>query len=626
MKPPPQLTTSQWADRERYLSPESSAEPGKWITDRAPYAREPMDEITNPRVHTVVLCWSSQVGKSEVLLNGQGYFIDQDPCPQLMLQPTLDMAEAYSKDRLAPMIRDTPALRAKVKDVRSRDSGNTLLQKKFPGGHLTIAGANSPASLAMRPVRVVWMDERDRFPESAGTEGDPCALAEKRSSTFYNRKTIKVSSPSKKKGGIKDDYDASDQRVCLLPCPHCGTYQQLKFGNLEWEGDDIKTFKPETVRMLCIECREPIDDAEKGEMLARLKWVAQAPFNGVAGFFLNELYSPWRRWWQVVEDFLKKKDKPDQLRVWKNTALAEIYEEKGEAPEWKQLYDRREHYRMGTVPYGVLFLTAGADVQKNRIEVEVVGWGFEKESWSIAYRVIEGDTSTPEPWAKLDELLREEFPHVSGELTMPIVRLAVDSGFNTQTVYSWARKYPGGRVMAVKGNDSLPMTVAAARTVDVRKSGKTSRRGFKYWPVGSSVVKSELYGWLHMPKPEDLSQPYPGFCHFPEYEEEYFKQITAEQQVYKKMKNGGARQVWEKTRDRNEALDCRVYARAAASAYGIDRFTKQQWERMSHAVPARPLMPVVPKEEPKAQEQPPPPSAPPPKPKAPLKRKKSSFL
>jgi len=518
---------------------------------------------------------------TELPLNIIGYHIHHDPAPILLVQPTLEMAEAFSKDRLAPMIRDTPALHGKVKDARARDSGNTLLHKVFPGGHITMAGANSAASLASRPIRVVLCDEVDRYPFSAGTEGDPVKLAQKRSTTFYNRKTVLVSTPTIEGASrIDQAYQESDQRLYHVPCPLCEVPQPLIFEQIKWEKDEKGA--PANVRYACAHCHGEFDDSKKDWMLLNGKWIAQAPFKGIAGFHLSELYSPWRKWEDTVAEFLEAKKSNETLKVWVNTALGETWKEKGDAPEWKRLYERREQYPKNRLPTQVLFVTAGVDVQSNRLEVEIVGWGRDKQSWSIDYRTISGDTATPEPWKELDNLLMEEWPHERGT-SLPIRMMAVDSGFNTQHVYNWARRHPVTRVMAVKGVDRASVLLGQPSAVDVSIKGVRIRRGFQVWTVCVGMAKSELYSWLRLEKPIG-DEPYPpGYCHLPEYATEYFEQLTAETQVARVFK-GFKRYEWVKTRERNEALDVRIYSRAAASRVGLDRLSPAKWDELASEI------------------------------------------
>jgi phage terminase large subunit GpA-like protein len=329
LKRQPRLTISEWADKERRLSPEASAEPGRWSTNRAEYQRGIMDAISDPSVHTVVIMSSAQVGKSEIWLNAVGYYIDQDPSPILVVLPTLEMAEAFSKDRVAPMLRDTPALQGKVNDPKTRDSGNTLRHKSFPGGHLTLSGANSPASLASRPIRVVVCDEVDRYDDSAGSEGDPVSLATKRSNNFWNRKLVIVSTPTLKSiSRIEKAYAASDRRKCY------------------------------TAHYACSACGPLWDDLARWGALRKCAWSASVPFNGVAGFHLSELYSPWRTLEQIVTDFLQKRHDPSQLQTFINTSLGETWEEKGETVSGHALVERIEAYDDRSIPRQVSVLTA----------------------------------------------------------------------------------------------------------------------------------------------------------------------------------------------------------------------------------------------------------------------------
>jgi phage terminase large subunit GpA-like protein len=383
------MTVSQWADAERRLSPEASAEPGRWYTSRAEYLRGIMDAISDPAIRQVAVMSSAQVGKTEFILNVIGYHIDRDASPILCIQPTLQMAQAFSKDRLAPMLRDTPKLQGKVKDPRSRDSGNTTLHKVFPGGHITIAGANSAAGLASRPVRIVLCDEVDRYPSSAGTEGDPIRLAAKRATTFWNSKLVTVSTPTVKGASrIEAEWLDSDQREYHVKCPHCGASQTLKWRNVHWEED-----KPQTACYTCEECGVTWTDADRFKAIKAGEWIATQPESGVAGFRLSGLYSPWVPLDDAVRDFLEAKKLPETLRVWVNTFLGETWEEQGDGIDEANISARREAYE--NVPDAVHLLTAGVDVQDDRVEVEVLGHGRDEETWSIDHAIIYGDPSTP---------------------------------------------------------------------------------------------------------------------------------------------------------------------------------------------------------------------------------------
>lgn len=539
-RPPPNLTVSQWADRYRMLSRESSAEPGQWRTSRAPYQCEIMDAISDPLVEMVVVMSSAQVGKTEVVQNVVGYHVHQDPAPILCVMPTLEMAEAYSKDRLAPMVRDTPALTDLVADARTRDSGNTLLHKRFPGGHITLAGSNSPASLASRPVRIVLCDEVDRYPVSAGSEGDPVNLARKRATTFWNRKFLLTSTPTIKGASrIEAAYEASDQRRYHVPCPYCDTLQSLEWSRIRWPDG-----RPQEAVAVCAECHREIHHHEKARMLAAGRWIAGAPFTGTAGFHINELYSPWRSWAQVATDFLDAKRLPETLKTWVNTSLGETWEEEGETVDDTGLLSRRETFTLEDPPAGPRILVAGVDVQADRLEASV--WGAAgDELWAIGHVVLWGPPTEAMVWHDLDALLARPIgPHT-------IRCTAIDSGgHHTSQVYRYARERHARGVYAVKGVAGMGKPLAT-------KGSKVGREQVRVFLVGVDTAKDHLMGRLK------VVDPGPGYVHFAgDLDEEYFAQLTAEKAIIRHVR-GQLRREWVKQRPRNEALDCAVYAMAA---------------------------------------------------------------
>lgn len=496
---------------------------------------------------------SAQIGKTEIINNIVGYYIHQDPSPLLLLQPTLDMAHTWSKDRLAPMLRDTPALRGRVRDPRARNSGNTLLHKQFPGGHITMAGSNSPASLASRPVRVVLCDEVDRYPRSAGTEGDPVSLARARSKTFWNRKVILTSTPTEKGASrIELEFEQSDQRYFYVPCPSCETEQRLQWSQVTWHRDDDGNHKPETARYACEHCGAAWTDAERYQAIRRGHWVAHGETNRRAGFHLCELYSPWVRLEEIVTAFVEAKDSPELLKTWVNTSLGETWEDQGEVVNEGDLYNRREEYA-APVPAEAVVLTAGVDIQDDRIELEVVAWGEGEESWNIDYRVINGDTSTDVPWVDLEDAILREYEHELGAMVR-IAAVVVDSGHRTSQVYDFVRQTGHPRVYAGKGiaGEGRPVVKVSRKT-----SGQRSRNVDVY-AIGVDDAKGLVHARFRSTEPTSA-----GYCHFPlERDLEYFEQLTAEKQITKYHK-GFPRREWVKTRRRNEALDCRVYAYAA---------------------------------------------------------------
>ena len=583
-RPDPLLTISQWANKYRMLSQRASAEPGPWRTERTPYLQEIMDCLSpSSPIERVVFMAGAQTGKTECGNNWIGYVVHQAPGPMMAVQPTVEMAKRNSKQRIDPLIEESEVLRSLVSDPRSRDSGNTVLAKEFPGGVLILTGANSAVGLRSMAARYLFLDEVDAYPGDVEGEGDPVNLALARTRTFARRKVFLCSTPKiTGLSRIEAAFEESDQRRYWIPCPVCREFQVLKFAQLRWPKGD-----PDRTVYVCEHCGQEIQNHQKQWMLPRGQWRATpgASWDGkTAGFHLSSLYSPvgWFGWGDAARLFEQAQKNTSLLQVFVNTVLGETWTQLGEAPDWQKLYDRREHYKVGVVPAGGLLLVAGADVQKDRIEAEVVAYGRGKESWSVDYRVFEGDTSRMAVWEKLTALLNETFPTATG-LEMPIHQLAVDSGYAATEVYHWAR-WQGNRVMVIKGDSRVPALLGGAAPIEVGPLGGKIKRGVKVWPVNSGMAKEELYRWLRLERPtdEDLDKklPFPpGFCHFPRYGEEYFKQLTAEQLVTKMVK-GYRRLEWQKMRERNEALDCRVYARAAASRYGLDRFQEKHWRAL----------------------------------------------
>ena len=494
----------------------------------------------------------AQLGKTEAILNIIGYHIHHDPSPILVLQPTLDMAQAFSKDRVASgLIRSTPALRDKVKDPRSRDSGNTTLHKVFPGGALTMVGANSASGLASRPIRLVLCDEVDRYPTSAGTEGDPIQLARKRSATFWNRKIVMVSTPTNRGASrIEEAFEQSDQRRYHVPCKHCKHEQVMKWANVRWDDGD-----PETAAYMCDGCGTLWTDSDRRWSIRNGQWVAHAEFSGIAGFAINGLCSPWTPLSDGVKDFLSVRKNPEQLRVWTNTYLGETWEDAGETIDDYDLAERREVIE--TIPDEVMFLTCGVDVQDNRLECSVIGWGKDDESWVIEHTTLYGDPSTPQLWGALDTVLFKRYETVSGT-EMGIRASCVDSGGHfTNSVYQYCKKHAGRRVFAIKGVGGEGKPAAG-------RPSKSNVAKCPLFPVGVDTIKSLLFARMR------ISEQGAGYIHFSDrLDDEYFRQLTAEK-VVTRFHKGFKKRVFEKIRARNEALDCMVYSYAAYAILGIN--------------------------------------------------------
>jgi len=538
-------------------------------------------------VETVVVMSSAQVGKTELLNNVIGFHIHYDPSPILLVQPTIEMAETYSRDRLAPMLRDTPALAGRVKDPRSRDSGNTLRQKQFDGGQIAMAGANSPASLASRPVRIVLLDEVDRFPPSAGAEGDPVSLAVKRSTTFWNRKIVLTSTPTTKGASrIEAAWEESDQRRFEVPCPYCAGFQILLWGGLKWDKDEKG--RPVNVRYECEHCRSALSESDKLRMIRNGRWTPGRPWvTRIAGFWINELYSPWSSWAGMASTFLEAKKRPETLRVFVNTSLGETWEEEGVTVDDTALMSRREDYGKGqALPDGILLLTAGVDVQDDRLEATAWGWGMQDESWVVAHATFRGNPETsPAPWKDLDDWLLRTWPHDSGN-TLRVAAACIDSGGHaTQQVYDFCRRRESRRVWPIIGRAGAGLPI-------IRIGARRTKAKVALGIVGTDTSKGLLFSRLA------VAEFGPGYIHFPrDVDDEWFKQLTAEKLMTKHVK-GVPTRVWKKIRARNEALDCAVYALAAKESLNANM------ERIAARMVRKPDIPPVAEPERKAPEEP----------------------
>ena len=566
LKPPPDLTLSEWADTFRRLSAGSSAEPGRWRTSKAPYQKEIMDAITDISIRKVVIMSAAQVGKTDAMvLNPIGYYVHYDPSPIMVIQPTIDMAEKFSKEKLSPMIRDTPVIAERINE-KSRNSGNTIMQKIFPGGFVTIAGANSPTGLRSHTVRILLADEIDGYPASAGSEGDPLMLATKRQTTYWNKKQVSISTPTIKGASrIEVEYEHSSKGEWNTPCPCCGELQPLVWSGVVFDKDDLTE-----INYVCSKCGVISSEAEWKEKFIDGKFIHEDPENPVKGFHLNTLASTLTTWREVVEKFLVaneevKKGNVELMKVWTNTEMGQTWEEDGETIEDEELIKRRENYNC-EIPADVLYLTAGVDTQDDRFEVEVVGWGPEYESWGIKFAALYGDTGNMQDpvWDNLDAFLSQSFEKPDGSKLKIIVTCMDSGGHRTNQVYKFCKVRFNRRIFAIKGsNDS-----AAAY---IQKPTKNNREQAYLFTIGVDTGKSWLMDRLK------LSEPGPGFCHFPRedgrgYDEKYFKGLTSEKKVMR-YKMGRPYFAWElKDRGehrRNEALDCRNYATAAIEISGL---------------------------------------------------------
>ena len=553
LAPPEDLTIAEWADKYRVLSRESAAEAGKWETDRTPYMKAIFDCVTDS------ITKSAQVGKTELLLNILGRYMHLDPCPILFVQPTVDDAKSFSKERVEPMLRDTKILKTLVDKVNKRETG-TVQEKMFPGGYVRFVGANSPSGLASRPIKITLLDEVDRFPLSAKKEGDPVKLAERRTNNFYDSKKIRVSTPTDDATSkIQLLYLAGSQEEWSLPCPYCGEYQALEFEQLKYQ--DL--VEPEFECKFCGESAVESEWKKCGQTNG--KWIAKFPKEKEnRSFHLNALASPWVSWKEIIAEYLNVKDDDFQYKTFINTVLGKTFTVNlDSAMDYEAIYETREDYG-AELHDNVVILTAGVDVQDNRLEVEVVGWGYGYESYGVIYRDFPGDPGKEEVWLKLDAFLRKKFKYKNGKSLMIAATLIDSGGHHTGSVYKYVHKKEKRGIYAIKGQGSWGVNILNG----FRKTTKKGTPSINLLSLGVNALKDLTYSRLSI-----LNGP--GKCHFPKsstqgYGIDYFKGLTAEVKV-KKSTPRGMKIAWEILQGRrNEPLDLRNYATGAVELIPID--------------------------------------------------------
>ena len=558
-KPPEKLTLSEWADRFAYLSVESSAEGGRWHT--LPYQKGIMDAITDPKLEQITVMKSARVGYSKILNHTIAYHIHQDPCPIMLVQPTIEDAQGYSKEEIAPMLRDTPCLRGLVSEAKAKDGANTILQKQFPGGTLSMVGANSPRGFRRVSRRVVLFDETDGYPQSAGAEGDQIKLGIRRTEYYWNRSIVAGSTPTIKDfSRIERMFLQGDQRRYFVPCPKCNHMQYLKWPSMRCTDND-----PATTAYQCESCSELIPHSKKRWMVERGEWRPTSPGNGKHVSFhiwAAYSYSPNASWSNLVEEFLDAKTDAEQLKTFVNTVLGEVWEDEYASKIGASaLLERaaKETYEHRIVPASVLAVTVGCDVQDDRLSLSVWGWGREEEAWLLDRTKLYGDPSRTDVWKQLDEVLSAPFLSEDG-VDFKVSICAIDSGgHHTADVYSYARERAALGVIAIKGMSTKGKPpLGKASKVDLNRKGQVVRKGAQVFPVGSDTVKSLLFGRL---KHNEVG---PGYLHFySTVGTDYFEELTAEKQILR-YKQGYPQRVWvKKNTTPNEALDELVYAYSA---------------------------------------------------------------
>lgn len=566
-RPRKRLTVSQWADAKRRLSSKASSEVGQWRTSRTPWAKEPMDCLSvSSLVQTVVLMFASQMAKTEIMLNWIGYVIDHHPGPMLSVQPTLIVQKRYVRQRIDPMINETPELRDKLDARKTRDASNSEDLKDFTGGMLILGGANSPASLASMPVRDAACDEIDRFPWEVGkgekSEGEPLELIRQRQSNFPRRKLLLASTPTIKDASrIEGEFEASDKRYYNLPCPECGELLVLKWPQLQWSLHP-ETKEPTKVWYACEHNGCVIEEHHKPQMLERGRWIPTKPESPVRGYHINALYAQIGlgfRWIELVRQWVAAQGDNTKLQVFINTKLAECYQDRTHEVKGHVLAERAESYALREIPHGCLILTAGVDVQGDRFEIQILGWGFGGKCWVIDYHVLpDVDPSRLEAWAKLAEYLNKPLTNRFGR-TMMIECTAIDTGGHwTHDVYNFTRSRMIRRPMAIKGSNTPGKPILAARPTaqDVNWRGKVIKAGVKLWTIGTDTAKHALYNRLL--GDANVEGPQRQIVFSNQLPTEYYDGLTSE--TFAPASNR-----WVKRRGRrNEQLDTWVYAAAAA--------------------------------------------------------------
>lgn len=574
MQPPENLTVTEWAECKRYLSTEASAEPGLWRTSRTPYLRAIMDAFTDPKIRHIVFVAASQVGKTEVINNIIGYIIDQNPGSILFVHPTTIDAREFSKLRIAPMIRDSPAVRRRISAPKSRDSGNTLLQKTYPGGILTLCGSNEAHALASKPIRYVFGDERDRWAQSAGTEGDPWELAMARQTTFYNAKAVEVSTPTiRGSSNIAKSFAKGTMERWKSQCPHCGEFHEIQWKDIRYKAEETvvnheRTYTVHDVFWICPGCGCVSEEATMKKQPA--KWVAENPAayaNGVRSFWLNAFVSPWASWESICLKYQNALGDTGKMQVVYNTCFGQLWEDRGDTQDPDTLLGRREVYE-AELPEGVLVLTAGVDTQDDRMEYEIVGHGHFGETWGIEKGIIMGRPDDPATWDSLDMMVFDRVLRFKDGLGLKVSMSFVDEGGHfTEWVRQFCRNRVGKKVFCIKGfpGADRPFTSPPKKQKIIIKN----RYLGTVWQYqlgvdsGKQIIMDNL----------KVQAPGPKYCHFPlrdDYGAMYFHGLLSEHLV----PEGKVRQRWVWTKiqghERNEPLDCRNYALAAFKVLPVD--------------------------------------------------------
>ena len=587
LRPADPMTVDQWADRHRILSTKGSAEPGPWRTDRTPYLREPM-QCLSPSTpwRRVVLMFGSQMGKTEVVLNWLGAIIHLWPAPTLLVQPTLDMAKRLNRQRLEPLLRETPVLSDLIAPARARDSGNTMFLKEFRGGLFVLTGANSGSGLQSMPAAYLLADEVSSYPFEADDKGDPLENAEARTSTFPMGKVLITSTPGTRgMCRITSEYETrSDRRQLAVLMPCCGSLEVLRWReHMKWDRPDGEVFAQ------CPACGERVSEHHKTTMLAGAVWQATAKGDGItAGFHLPGWYAPagWTSWEQIRDEFLRAKADPLLLKGWVNKRAAEAWEDEAVAvinAEGLMARAQAETFSSGTCPEGVVLLLMAVDTQDTWLETTVWGFGRGEEMWRIWHQKVEGSPAEADVWEQIDSIRKTEWP-MEGGGTLTVRHCGVDTGGHfTQEAYEYCRQRSREGVVALKGSSTKAApALGKGSRVDVNARGQTIKKGLTLYQVGGDTLKRTIYARLKR------DSPGPGAIHLPnDVTEEYLQGLTCERLVPRMVK-GFQVLGWENPSGaRNEPLDLTVYALAILELVKRRYNRATLWDQLTAAAEER---------------------------------------
>ena len=585
IQPTPELDLADWADDKRYLDQAGSAEPGRWRTSRTPYLREIMHHLS-AHVDTVfiTLMFGTQLGKTETGNNWVFYTIDHAPGPMLVVLPRIDDGKLWSQQRFTPAAEKMPCITDKIAPARSRDSRNTTLVKSYDGGMLRVTGSNAAAGLRAMPTRYLMLDEIDAYPFDVEGEGDPIELAERRRKTFARSKQLETSTPTElSTSRINSRFEAGSQGEYYVPCPHCGEHQVLDIDNLKYELDADGQVLEDSVAMACVECGALIPEHHKTAMLEAGGWRHKNPRRKHKSYHLSTLYSPvgWESWAEVAGKNEAAKTNDVLKKTFTNTILGLPFEEKKKVLEAEQLQARAESYPLGICPIGCLVLTAGVDVQDNRLEAVVVGWNS-RERWIVDYQVFDGSPKHREVWETLDDYLAAPFEHAAGS-ELRISAAAIDSGgHHTNQVYDFCRVRKARKIFAIKGSSQRGKPIIGRPTsVDIDVHGRTMKDAGEVWIIGPDTTKDQLTDWLELDSPEQ-----DGYVHFSdELPLEFYKQLCAEKKAPQYDRKGHLVYTWFLPKGaRNEVFDCSVYAVVAFWRIGLNRWRASQWQQLEQLV------------------------------------------